>query len=96
MKTMKVSEARAHFRAVIERVKKGEEVTLTQNGEPVARIVSLDKRPFRWRPETIEAADRMMERMRQARSKPFDIGPGITPERAEELVREIRAERDES
>ena len=95
VETMKVSEARAHFRAVIERVKRGEEVTLTQNGEPVARIVSVAQRPSRWRQETIEAAERMRERMERYAKEPLDIGPGISPERAEEMIRELRAERDE-
>jgi prevent-host-death family protein len=95
METMKVSEARAHFRAVIERVKKGEEVTLTQNGEPVAKLVSVEERPSRWRPETLEAAERTLREIREARSRPFDIGRGISVERGEQLIREIRAERDE-
>ncbi|HEX5939291.1 MAG TPA: type II toxin-antitoxin system prevent-host-death family antitoxin [Dehalococcoidia bacterium] len=92
---MRVSDVRAHFRAVIERVKKGEEVTLTQNGEPVAKIVALNERPSRWRPETLEAAGRTLKEIREARSRPFDIGPGISVERGEQIIREIRAERDE-
>lgn len=39
--TFKVAEARAHFSALLERAKSGEEIVITKGHEPQARIVSL-------------------------------------------------------
>ena len=36
-----IAEAKAHLSALIEQVERGEAVTLTKRGKPVARIVSL-------------------------------------------------------
>jgi prevent-host-death family protein len=36
-----IAEAKAHLSALVEQVERGESVTLTKRGKPVARIVSL-------------------------------------------------------
>lgn len=36
-----IAEAKAHLSALIEQVERGEAVTLTKRGKPIARIVSL-------------------------------------------------------
>ena len=39
-----IGEAKAHLSAIVEQVARGEAVTLTKRGKPVARIVSLVER----------------------------------------------------
>lgn len=41
--SMGAYEAKTHFSELIERVERGEEVTITKHGTPVARIVPLRK-----------------------------------------------------
>lgn len=96
MTTITVSEARARLREVLERVKRGEEVHITQNGEVVAALI----RPSQWRPRVrtpaIIAAEKLGEELDRARANPVPLNqlPELSAERAEELVRSIRAGRD--
>jgi antitoxin (DNA-binding transcriptional repressor) of toxin-antitoxin stability system len=93
MAIMTVSEARASLPELLTRVEEGEEVTITRHGRPVAVVV----RPDVLRPRAavvIEEAARLHEMLAAAAEGEFSLGPGLTPERAEELVREIRADRD--
>jgi len=93
MAIMTVSEARASLPEVLTRVEAGEEVTITRHGRPVAVIV----RPDVLRPRAavvIEDAARLHESLMAARDEELSIGPGLTPEYAEELIREIRSGRD--
>jgi len=90
---MTVSEARASLPEVLTRVEAGEEVTITRHGRPVAVIV----RPDVLRPRAavvIEDAARLHESLMAARDEELSIGPGLTPEYAEEVIREIRSGRD--
>jgi len=93
MAIMTVSEARASLPELLTRVEAGEEVTITRHGRPVAVLV----RPDVLRPRAaivIEEAARLHERLMAARDDELSTGPGLTTEEAEELIREIRAERD--
>ena len=93
MAIMTVSEARAALPELLTRVEAGEEVTITRHGRPVAVVV----RPDVLRPRAavvIEEAARLHETLMAARDEELSIGPGLTPEYAEELIREIRAGRD--
>jgi len=93
MAIMTVSEARASLPELLTRVEAGEEVTITRHGRPVAVMVRPDV--LRPRAEVvIEEAARLHERLIAARDEELSIDPGLTPERAEELVGEIRADRD--
>ena len=42
MKTMQVREAKAHFSEILEAAGKGEPVTITKHGQPVAMIVPIE------------------------------------------------------
>lgn len=53
MKTVGVSEAKTHLAQLLDDVARGEEVTITRHGQPVARLVSA--RPTR-DPEKVAAA----------------------------------------
>jgi antitoxin (DNA-binding transcriptional repressor) of toxin-antitoxin stability system len=93
MAVMTVSEARASLPELLTRVQAGEEITITRHGRPVAVLV----RPDVLRPRAavvIEAAAQLHERLMAARDEDLSVSPGLTIEQADELVREIRADRD--
>ena len=93
MAVMTVSEARASLPELLTRVEAGEEITITRHGRPVAVLV----RPDVLRPraaDVVEAAAHLHEKLMAARDEELSVSPGLTIEQAEELVREIRADRD--
>jgi prevent-host-death family protein len=63
-------QAKTHFSQLLERVAKGEEITITKHDRPVARLVPAD-RPLR---EDVAAIFRRMDALRQnlAGRKPKD------------------------
>ena len=91
--TMTVSEARGALSCLVDRVLEGEEVTLTRYGRPVAVIVrpeTLGVRRAAGILDTSSIIDYVLEQGR--RSRLSDL-PGLSVERAEALVAEIRASR---
>ena len=60
--------AKTHFSQLLERVAKGEEITITKHDKPVARLVPAE-RPSRERVATIF---RQMDALRQSLPKPKD------------------------
>jgi antitoxin (DNA-binding transcriptional repressor) of toxin-antitoxin stability system len=93
--TMTVSEARAALPAVLDRVAEGEEITITRHGRPVAVVVRPDIMWSRNRAGAMLAeAERIHELLSEAVAAPLPEGQGLTAERAEELIAEIRADRD--
>jgi prevent-host-death family protein len=81
MTSITVSEARAQLPELLSRVDDGEEITITRHGRPVAVLVRPD-------------AARIHELLTQAAAAGLPEGPGLTAQRAEELIAEIRAGRD--
>jgi antitoxin (DNA-binding transcriptional repressor) of toxin-antitoxin stability system len=94
MSTMTVSEARANMREALERVKKGEEIEITQNGEVVAVWLHPSKLRYRARTEAIKDAELLLEKLREAREAPLELKGSYTQEDAEAHIREIREGRD--
>jgi antitoxin (DNA-binding transcriptional repressor) of toxin-antitoxin stability system len=94
MATMTVSEARAALPQVLDRVAEGEEVTITRHGRPVAVVVRPDIMWSRRAHAVLHDAERIHEMLTGAAAAPLPEGAGLTAEYAEELIREIRAERD--
>jgi antitoxin (DNA-binding transcriptional repressor) of toxin-antitoxin stability system len=89
-----VSEARGKLPELLDRVTEGEEVTLTRHGKPVAVLV----RPDALRPRRAVAAFRKAEELHgaliQAREEPLRE-EGLLPTKwGEELIAEIRRDRD--
>lgn len=90
-----VTEARATLPALLDRVAAGEEITITRHGVPAAVLLRPDR--VKTRRAAVDAAltrareiGRMIE---ESRGKP--LGPPVmSAERAEELVAQIRADRD--
>ncbi len=92
---MSVSEIRAELRAVLERVKHGDEVVITQNGDPVAVVVHPTRLKARRAGHTWDAAATRLERLRDARTTRPERGVGLQPGVAEQLTDDIRRDRDE-
>jgi prevent-host-death family protein len=90
--TMTVSEARAALPQVLDRVLAGEEVTITRHGQPVAVVVRPDRLRSRRADAVFAEAEGLRERLDAARRRPLGP-PTMTPERAEELIADIRAGR---
>jgi antitoxin (DNA-binding transcriptional repressor) of toxin-antitoxin stability system len=91
---MTVSEARAALPEVLDRVADGEEVTITRHGRPVAVVVRPDVLRSRRARGALEDGERVHELLAEAATAEVPAGPGLTSERAEELIAGIRADRD--
>lgn len=94
MSTIGVTELRANLRDVIDRVKRGEEVIVTLNDEPVAAMLHPSKLRRRIRTPNTDSAETLLEWLADARRAPPDRGEGLTTEEAESRIEEIRSERD--
>ena len=92
MTTISVSELRANLKAVLERVKRGEEVQLTQNGEVVAAVLHPDK--LRWRAKTphTAAAERLLREL-DAPLEPLPE-PSLSQAEGDALLAEVREARE--
>ena len=91
---MTVSEARAALPELLSRVEEGEEVTITRHGRAVAVLVRPDMLRSRRAGAALEDAARIHELLTRAAVAPVPKGPGLTAQRAEELIAGIRAGRD--
>ncbi len=91
---MTVSEARASLPALLSRVEDGEEVTITRHGRPAAVLVRPDALRSRRARAALDDAERISELLTEAAAAPLPGDAGLTAERAEELIAEIRASRD--
>ena len=91
MTSISVSELRTNLKTVLERVKRGEEVRLTQNGEVVAAVLHPDK--LRWRAKTPNtlAAERLSEEL-DAPLEPLPE-PSLSQAEGDVLVAEVREAR---
>ncbi len=47
MRSVKVHEAKTHLSRLLERVEKGEEITITRGKQPVAKLVPIAAKPRR-------------------------------------------------
>jgi antitoxin (DNA-binding transcriptional repressor) of toxin-antitoxin stability system len=93
MTTLTVSQARASLPELLTRVEEGEEVTITRHGRAVAVLVRPDVLRSRVN-VVIEDAGRIHELLTAAASSDLPTQPGLSAERAEELISEIRAGRE--
>lgn len=94
MGLMTVSEARAALPDVLDRVAGGEEITITRHGRAVAVVISPEVLRSRRAHAVLADAERIRELLDSARGSAPQTPAGLTAERAEELIREIRAGRD--
>ena len=89
---MTVSEARASLPQLVERVQAGEEVTLTRHGRPVAVLVRPDTLRSRRADAALATAEGLRVLLEEGRRSPL-YEARLTPDRAEELLTEVRAGR---
>lgn len=89
MPTISASTARETLPAQLDRVERGEEVAITRHGRVVAVLVSPDVLRSRRASGVWNDADRIDERLQTARSEPLRT-PVLDPDRADELVKEVR------
>jgi len=95
MSTLTVSEARSILPEVLDRVERGEEVTITRHGRPVAVVVRPDALRSRRSERALAAAAQTRAALAAGRKRPLEIASrGISAERADELVGAIRSDRD--
>jgi prevent-host-death family protein len=92
---MTISEARAALPELLTRVEHGEEVTITRHGQPVAVLVRPDALRSRSAREALESATRVHDLISAAAAAPVPAEVGLTAERAEQLIAEIRSGRDD-
>ena len=93
MASWNVTAARAALADILELVASGEEVELTRHGHPVAVIVRPDRLRARRAGDALLESTRLRARLEQARDGVGTAGQ-LTPERAEELIAELRRDRD--
>jgi len=91
--TMTVSEARAALPEIVERVRAGEEITLTRHGEPVAVVVGPDALRVRRADQALAVAASVRDVLDQGRRSRLRARPKLSAERADLLVAEVRAAR---
>jgi prevent-host-death family protein len=92
--TISITEARASLPDLIDRVAGGEEITLTRHGSPVAVLIRPDALRSRRADAAFARATELREGRERARHEALDGAPGLTEQEAEELIAEIRSDRD--
>ncbi|MGH3026418.1 MAG: type II toxin-antitoxin system Phd/YefM family antitoxin [Candidatus Dormibacteraceae bacterium] len=92
---MTISEVRARLPAVVDRVQRGERVTITRHGQPVAVIAQPD--PVR-NPDAealLREADLYFRGLDAAiEGVPFDALPGLDRSLAQEIVTQLERDRE--
>lgn len=94
MSTMTVSEARARLPEVLDRVAEGHEITITRHGKPAAVVMKPDLARARRLRDAYAGGEEVRQLRERARRRPISETTGLTREYAEELIAEIRADRD--
>jgi prevent-host-death family protein len=94
MTSVSASEARTGLPALLDRVEAGEEVAITRHGRVVAVVVRPDALRSRRAAEAMAMAAAVRDRIAEAGARPISLGAGISESQAEELIAEIRADRD--
>lgn len=96
MTTTSASEARACLPALLTRVEAGEVVTITRHGRPVAALVRPDALRHHRSAAAFAEADDLAQSLAAAGEAETPPGPGLSPDRADELVDAMRRERERS
>jgi antitoxin (DNA-binding transcriptional repressor) of toxin-antitoxin stability system len=94
MAMLTISEARAALPEVVDRVLRGEEITITRHGQPVAVVVRPDTLRARRAAGVFADAERLRDAFEQARRTPLSETQPLTAQQAEELLAEVRASRE--
>lgn len=93
MSTIAASEARATMPQLLDSVARGEEVTITRHGRPVAVLVHPDVLRRRRADRVLSSSAELQRRLNEARGDVVVSSGGISVERADELVADVRVGR---
>jgi antitoxin (DNA-binding transcriptional repressor) of toxin-antitoxin stability system len=93
MDELTVSEARARLPELLDRIERGEEITITRHGRPAAVLLRPDAVRVRRNEAVFDQAREIRRMLEEARTRPLGP-PTMDPAYAEQLIREIRAGRD--
>jgi antitoxin (DNA-binding transcriptional repressor) of toxin-antitoxin stability system len=93
MATLTISEARAALPELLSRVQDGEEITITRHGRAVAVMVRPDALRARRAERVLADAEQIHHVLLTARSAPLPATGGMSANRAEELIADIRTGR---
>jgi len=89
------TDARAGLPELLDRVALGEEITITRHGRPVAVLIRPDRLRSRRAEQALSSAAEIQRRLVDARTQSISDDSGLlSPERADQLVADIRAARD--
>jgi prevent-host-death family protein len=94
--SMTVSEARAALPQLLDRVRAGEEITITRHGRPAAVLVRPDALRARRAETALAVANEVREALERGRQSPLSARPTLRPGRADDLINDIRAARSRS
>jgi prevent-host-death family protein len=93
MTTMTASEARASLPALLDLVARGDEVTITRHGQPVAVVVRPDALRSRRADTALASAGKIRDLLAAGRRTSVTAA-SLTEARAEELIAEVNESRD--
>ncbi len=93
MAEMNLTEARATLPALLDRVERGEEITITRHGRPAAVMLRPDAVRLRRAESALAESHELGERLDAARSRPLPTA-AVTDDHAHEWVEAIRVDRD--
>jgi prevent-host-death family protein len=92
-RTVGISEARATFPQILEKVTEGEEVTITRHGRAVAVIIRPDALRARRAEAALDSAEAIRDLLADAGARALGSSPVLTKGRAEEMVDDLRFSR---
>jgi len=90
---MNATDARGALPELLDRVAAGEEVTITRHGRPVAVMVRPDALRSRRAEQALADAAQIRDLLKAGRRSSLSELRGMSAERAEELIAEVRAGR---
>lgn len=95
MMSISVSNARSELHKLLDAVERGEEVTLTRHGSAVAVVVRPDLLRARRADAVFATAAQVAEMVAAGRRRPLSESRGLSADRAEELIADVRASRSD-
>jgi len=73
MDTVGTFEAKTHLSDLLDRVERGEEITITRHGKPVAKLVPAESTAPDWQQQKEQALDQMREFRKRHKLKGVSI-----------------------
>jgi prevent-host-death family protein len=94
MTTITLTDARSSLPALLDRVARGEEVTITRHGRSAAVLIRPDTLRSRRADAALAVANEVRELLEAAKNAPLTTEEALDEEYADALVAEVRAGRD--